>query len=426
MTARTLLLAALLLAPLSGHTDGPPTLSPVPLGARAADGKTTVLSNTPAASTPAARTTTALAATQPSLNTAAVERAGPQVRIKDIADIEGVRPNTLIGYGLVVGLAGTGDSSNSIPFTRQSLVNILEKMGVNSKLQEANLRMKNVAAVMVTAELPAFARQGARIDINVASLGDAKSLEGGQLLATPLVAADGNTYALAQGPLVLGGFTATGEGGSVSKNHTTAGRIAGGAVVEREAGFELSQLERLRLMLRNPDFSTARRIASAINAHFGTNLATPQDLGTVDVDLPSHLRADLVPTIDHIGQLQITPDDAARIVVDEKTGTVVVGQDVRISNVAISHANLTIRITETPQVSQPNILAAGQTQTVARTNISVTEESRTGGFKEFQTGVSLAELVDGLNQLGVGPRDIISILQSIKASGAIQAELKLL
>jgi len=348
-----------------------------------------------------------------------------QVRVKDIADFEGVRTNTLIGYGLVVGLAGTGDSSNSVPFTRQTLVNLLEKMGVNSKEQENSLRMKNVAAVMITAELPAFARQGGRIDVNVASLGDADSLEGGQLLATPLIAADGNTYAIAQGPLVLGGFTASAESGSVSKNHATAGRIAGGAVVEREIGFELTDLERLRLMLRNPDFSTANRIASALNTTFGEPVAVARDNGTVDINLPARYRAELVPTIDRIGHIMVNPDDTARIVVDEKTGTVVVGEDVKISKVAISHANLTIRITEAEQVSQPNALSTGTTAKVKRSNIDV-EEVHNGGFKQLETGVSLATLVDSLNKLGVSPRDIISILQTIKASGAIQAELKLL
>lgn len=348
-----------------------------------------------------------------------------QVRVKDIADFEGVRTNTLIGYGLVVGLAGSGDSSNSVPFTRQTLVNVLEKMGVNSKEQENSLRMKNVAAVMVTADLPAFARQGGRIDVNVASLGDASSLEGGQLLATPLIAADGNTYAIAQGPLVLGGFTATAESGSVSKNHATAGRIAGGAVVEREVGFELADLERLRLMLRNPDFSTANRIANAINTNFAEAIAVPRDNGTVDINLPARYRAELVPAIDKIGHTTVNPDDVARIVIDEKTGTVVVGEDVKISKVAISHANLTVRITEAEQVSQPNALSSGTTAKVKRSNVEI-EETHNGGFKTLETGVSLASLVDSLNKLGVPPRDIISMIQSIKASGAIQAELKLL
>lgn len=348
-----------------------------------------------------------------------------QVRVKDIADFEGVRTNTLIGYGLVVGLAGTGDSSNSVPFTRQTLVNVLEKMGVNSKEQENSLRMKNVAAVMVTAELPAFARQGSRVDVNVASLGDADSLEGGQLLATPLIAADGNTYAIAQGPIILGGFTASAESGSVSKNHATAGRIAGGAVVEREVGFELADLDRLRLMLRNPDFSTANRIASALNTTFAEPVAIARDNGTIDINLPARYRAELVPTIDRIGHIMVSPDDTARIVVDEKTGTVVVGEDVKISKVAISHANLTIRITEAEDVSQPNPLAQGTTAKTKRSDISV-EETHNGGFKSLDSGVSLATLVDSLNKLGVSPRDIISILQTIKASGAIQAELKLL
>ncbi len=350
---------------------------------------------------------------------------GHLVRLKDISDIEGVRSNMLIGYGLIVGLSGSGDSVSSIPFTRQSLINMLERLGVNSKEAEESVKTKNVAAVMITAELHAFARQGSRIDVAVSSLGDAKSLEGGYLLATPLMGADGNTYAVAQGALVLGGFSAEGAAGTVSKNHTTAGRIASGAIVERETGFELSSLDRVRIILRNPDFNTATRVRDTINTAFGEDLSKATDQGTIDIAIPARYREELVAMINKVENLRVRPDAEARVVVDEKTGTIVMGEDVRISNVAISHANLTIRISELQQVSQPGALAqVGETQTTDRTNIEVDEGN--GKFRILETGVSLADLVNGLNSLGVKPRDIISILQNIKAVGALQAEIKLM
>ena len=346
-------------------------------------------------------------------------------RIKDIADIEGVRKNVLIGYGLVVGLAGTGDSANAIPFTRQTLINMLERMGVNSKAAVDTLKTKNVAAVMVTAELPPVSRQGSRIDVTVSSLGDAKSLEGGQLLATPLLAADGNTYAVAQGSLIIGGFTAEGAAGTVSKNHTTAGRIASGAVVEQETGFELSEMQRVRLILRNPDFTTALRMSEAINRAYGGKVSQALDNHTVDVSLPDGAKGDVVAAIFKIENLKVRPDETARVVIDEKTGTIVMGEDVRLSSVAISHSNLTIRVNELEQVSQPNPLSqTGETTTVDRTNIQVDEGA--GKFRILETGVTLADLIKGLNGLGVKPRDIISILQTLKAAGAMQADIKVL
>ena len=349
---------------------------------------------------------------------------GPTVRIKDIADIEGVRGNSLIGYGLVVGLSGTGDSSNSIPFTRQTLINMLERLGLNAKAQQDALKSKNVAAVMVTAELPAFARQGARIDVSVASLGDAKSLEGGMLVVTPLIGADGETYAVAQGSLVIGGFSAEGAGGTVTKNHTTVGRVANGAIVEKEDGFELDQMDKVRLILRNPDFTTAMRISEAVNKNFGETVSKAVDPHTVDVRLPGRYSQYKVAAIQKIENLHVTPDIAARVVIDEKTGTIVMGEDVRLSTVAISHSNLTIRVTELPQVSQPNAFGEGETTEVPRTDIQVDEAH--GHFRVLKKEATLADLVDGLNSLGVKPRDIISILQSIKAAGAMQAEIHLL
>lgn len=345
----------------------------------------------------------------------------PVSRIKDLADIEGVRTNILIGYGLVVGLAGTGDSSNSIPFTRQSLVNMLEKVGVNTKAAQSQLKTKNVAAVMITANMASFARQGSKMDITVSSLGDAGSLEGGQLIATPLIAADGLTYAIAQGAVTLGGFSAGGANANESKNHTTSGHIASGAMVERETGHELSGRKTIRLILRNPDFTTAMRMKDAINKKLKLPLAMALDNGTVDVSIPKLLRDDLAPIIQKIENVYVRPDTAARVVIDEKTGTIVMGNGVQISDVAISHSNLTIRVTELRDVIQPDPLTGGVTAIEASTEIETNEED--GRFHMLDTGANLADLVDGLNSLGVRPRDIISILQTIKQAGALQAEI---
>lgn len=359
-----------------------------------------------------------------SAQTAAVS-AAPLARIKDIADFEGVRNNILIGYGLIVGLAGTGDSVSSIPFTRQSLTNMLEGLGVNTKSIESQIKTKNVAAVMVTAEISSFARQGSKIDITVSSLGDSKSLEGGLLLATPLVAADGETYAVGQGSLVLGGFTAEGAAGTVSKNHATVGRIAGGATVERETGFELADQKSLRLIMRNPDFTTTLRVQKALDKTFGEKVSMAVDNGTVDIKLPERYQPHMVAAIQKIENTMVRPDTTAKVVVDEKTGTIVMGENVRISNVAISHANLTIRVSELAQVVQPEEFSeAGETATVDRTAIEIEEGD--GHFQVLETGPTLADLVNGLNALGVKPRDIISILQNIKSAGAMQAEMKLM
>jgi flagellar P-ring protein precursor FlgI len=341
-------------------------------------------------------------------------------RIKDITDFEGVRDNLLVGYGLVVGLNGTGDSLRNSGFTAGSLEAMLERLGVATRGQ--NLKTKNVAAVMVTATLPPFARQGSRLDVSVSALGDAKSLEGGTLLVTPLYGADGEIYAESQGQLAIGGFVAQGSAESVTKGVPTSARIAAGGIVEREVDFELDQLKRVRIALRNPDFTTAARIARAINEHFRSSVAQATDPTTVALSVPARYRGRTAALLTEIEQLSVEPDLPARVLIDERSGIIVMGEDVRISEVAVAQGNLTVRVTETPQVSQPNPLGQGQTAVVPRTNVQVDE----GGNRHMvvlPAGVSLQELVDGLNALGVGPRDLISILQAIKAAGALQAEI---
>lgn len=344
-------------------------------------------------------------------------------RIKDIADFEGVRENQLIGYGLVVGLQGTGDSLRNAPFTRQSLTAMLERLGVTTR--DLNLNTKNVAAVMVTANLPAFSNQGARIDVTVSALGDAKSLSGGQLLVTPLVGADQQVYAVAQGAIAIGGFSASGaSGSSVTQGVPTAGRIASGGLIERELHFDLAGQRELRLALRNPDFTTARRMADAINTAVGSQVARPANPGSVAVTRPESYQGDMVELLTRIENLQIDPDLPAKIVIDETSGVVVMGENVRVSTVAIAQGALTISVSEQPSVSQPAPLSQGQT-TVAP-NSSVTVEQGQGGLAMIRGGVPLKDLVDGLNALGVSPRDMISILQALKAAGAIQAEIEVM
>ncbi len=344
-------------------------------------------------------------------------------RIKDIADFEGVRDNLLVGYGLVVGLNQTGDTLNNNAFTKQSLIGMLERLGVNTK--EANLQPKNVAAVMVTATLPAFSRQGTRIDVTVSALGDAKSLQGGTLLVTPLVGADGEVYTVAQGPVAVSGYTASGAAGSVTKGVPTAGRIASGGIVERELPFELASLQTLRVSLRNPDFTTARRIAQAINAFVGQEVAFSADPSTVQLRVPATYRGNTVALLTDIEQLRVEPDQMARVIIDERSGTIVMGENVRISTVAIAQGSLTIKITETPQVSQPGPFASGTTAVVPRTDIQV-DESADKKLSMLKQGVTLQELINGLNALGIGPRDLITILQAIKAAGAMQAEIEVM
>jgi flagellar P-ring protein precursor FlgI len=349
--------------------------------------------------------------------------AGATSRIKDLANVEGVRQNQLIGYGLVVGLNGTGDTINNIPFTKQSLTAMLERLGVNIRGQ--TLRTGNVAAVMVTANLPAFATQGTRIDITASALGDSKSLQGGTLLVTPLLGADGNVYAVGQGSLAIGGFQAEGDAAKITRGVPTVGRIANGAIIEREIEFNLNKQSQLRMALRNPDFTTAKRIAAAINDYIGVPTAEPLDPSTVGVTVPEQYRGNVVKLLTEVEQLQVEPDEAAKIVIDERSGIIVMGRDVRVSMVAVAQGNLTVTISETPQVSQPTPFSrGGTTQVVPRTNIGVQEDGKK--LAVVHDGVSLQQLVDGLNSLGIGPRDLIAILQAIKAAGAIQADIEVM
>jgi flagellar P-ring protein precursor FlgI len=346
--------------------------------------------------------------------------AAAQVRIKDIADVEGVRDNQLVGYGLVVGLNGTGDRLDSAVFTRESLVAMLERLGVNTRDQIAKLSTKNVAAVMVTANLPPFARAGSRIDIAVSALGDASDLMGGTLLVTPLMAADSEVYAVAQGALTTSSISAKGAAASVTRGVPTSARIANGAIVEREVPYAFAARTDLHLALRNPDLTTAERMAAAIDKAVGGAPARALDPRTVALDLEGR---DVVATLARIEELRITPDSPAVVVVEESSGTIVMGDNVRISTVAVAQGNLTVRVTETPEVSQPNAFGGGQTVVVPRTDVQVQDGSgrKMGIVREAAT---LRDLVASLNALGVGPRDMISILQSIKAAGALQAELE--
>lgn len=345
-------------------------------------------------------------------------------RIKDLVDVEGIRENQLVGYGLVVGLNGTGDTLNNTPFTRQSLQAMLERLGVN--IRDANLRTANVAAVMVTANLPPFSTQGTRIDVTISALGDASSLQGGTLLVTPLIGADGEVYAVAQGSVSISGFSAEGAAASATRGTPTNARIANGAIIEREVVFELAEKRALRLSLRNPDFTTARRISNAINAFIGSPVAELRDPATVQLRMPHNFEGNIVALLTDIEQLRVEPDIAARIIIDESSGIIVMGQDVRVSTVAIAQGNLTVTVTENPLVSQPDApLTDGVTVFVPRTDIAV-DDGDANSLAIVPYGVTLQELVDGLNALGIGPRDLISILQAIKAAGALQAELEVM
>ncbi len=343
-------------------------------------------------------------------------------RIKDIVDIEGVRENQLVGYGLVVGLAGTGDSLNNSPFTKQSLQAMLERLGVNTAGE--NMRTANVAAVMVTANLPPFATQGSRLDVNVAALGDASSLQGGTLLVTPLLGADGEVYAIAQGSVTINGFLAEGDAASIVSGVPTTGRISSGGLIEREIGFVLGAQRELRLALRNPDLTTSRRIALSINDFIGVPCATPMDGSTVRVVLPHGFNGNIVDLLTDVEQLVIETDQPARIVIDENSGIIVMGKDVRVSTVAVAQSNLTVTVAETPGVSQPNPFSDGETVVVPRTDLNV--DIVNSDLAMVPESVSLRELVDGLNALGISPRDLIAILQAIKASGALQAEIEVM
>ena len=344
-------------------------------------------------------------------------------RIKDIVNFEGIRDNILVGYGLVVGLNGSGDSLNNSPFTKQSLEGMLERLGVNTR--GSGLNTKNVAAVMVSANLPPFARQGSRIDLNVSTLGDSKSLLGGTLLVTPLVGANGQVYAVGQGPVIVGGFEAQGAAASIVKGVPTAGRVPQGAIVEQEIGFELSNLKKIRISMKNPDFTTANRIANAINKFLKDNSAYVEDPGTISLTTPDNYSNNMVKLLTDIEQLRVETDQPARVVIDEATGVIVLGNNVKVNTVAIALGTLSINITETPQVSQPQPFAQkGETVTVPRTTIEVTQDDKK--LAVVKESVNLQDLVNGLNSLGIGPRDMISILQALKTAGALQAEIRLM
>src|SRR6201995_3216209 len=348
--------------------------------------------------------------------------AGATSRIKDLANIEGVRQNQLIGYGLVVGLNGTGDTLNNIPFTKQSLQAMLERMGVN--IRGATIRTGNVAAVMVTGNLPPFGTQGTRMDVTVSSLGDAKDLRGGTLLVTPLLGADGNVYSVAQGSVAINGFQAEGEAAKVVRGVPTVGRIVNGAIIEREIEFALNRLPNVRLALRNADFTTAKRIAAAVNDYLGVKTAEPIDPSTVQLSIPSEFKGNVVAFLPEIEQLQVAPDQVAKIVIDERSGIIVMGRDVRVATVAVAQGNLTVTISESPQVNQPNPLSRGVTAVTPRTRVGVQEDGKK--LAVVKDGVSLQQLVDGLNGLGIGPRGLVGILRGIKAAGAIQADIEVM
>jgi len=342
-------------------------------------------------------------------------------RVKDLVAVEGIRDNTLVGYGLVVGLNGTGDSLKNAPFTQLSMQTMLERMGINTK--GTTMQTKDVAAVMVTASLPAFSAQGTHIDIAVSAMGDAKSLQGGTLLATTLFGADGQIYAIGQGPVAISGFSASGAASSVTQGVPTAGRISNGAIVEKETGFQLASEHTLRLSLHNPDLTTASRIATAVNSYIGGAVAEATDPSTVRINVPDNYPKGVVGLLTDLEQVRVDPDQPARVVIDEQSGVIVMGSDVRISTVAIAQGNLTIRVTETPVASQPSPLSrTGTTEVLPRTAIDV-DTGKGNKIAVLHQGVSLQNLVDGLNALGVGPRDIISILQAIKAAGALQADI---
>ncbi|MBN1142141.1 MAG: flagellar basal body P-ring protein FlgI [Deltaproteobacteria bacterium] len=346
---------------------------------------------------------------------------GAASRIKDIAYLEGVRENQLVGYGLVVGLNGTGDSKNT-EFTVQGLVNMMERMGI--VVDRSKVKVDNVAAVMVTAQLPPFAKPGSTVDVLVSSIGDAESLAGGTLLMTPLKGADRKVYAVAQGPLVVGGIAYGGKAAKVQKNHPTVGRVPGGAMVEREVAFSLPNSGELIYRLQDSDFTTVSRMAGVINQRFGADLALPRDSGAVRIAVPASFREKMIAFISEVENLEVRPDFPAKIVINEKTGTIVMGEDVRLSTVAVSHGNLSLVISEGGDVSQPNPLSGGKTVTVPRTELEMTEAN--GALTVMEMGVSIGEIARALNAIGASPRDLIAIFQAIKAAGALHAELVVL
>lgn len=350
---------------------------------------------------------------------AAFSAAAAPIRIKDLVEFDGVRGNDLVGYGLVVGLNGTGDGIRNAPFTEEIMSNILERLGVN--VTGESFRPKNVAAVFVTATLPPFARAGGQIDVSVSAIGDAKSLLGGTLVMTPLNAADGEIYAVAQGTIIAGGASAEGAAASVVQGVPTAGTIPAGARVEREIAFDFGGLDAVRLALRSPDFTTAGRIEAVINEEFGRQVAVMTDSGTVALDIAATRMGSPAHVLGRVENLLVEPERRARVVVDQRSGTIVMGADVRISRVAVSQGNLTLRIEEAPVVVQPNPFAEGDTVVVPRSSATIEEEPGIG-MAEINEASSLSEVVAGLNALGVSPRDMIDILKSINSAGALHAE----
>lgn len=349
--------------------------------------------------------------------------ARAESRLKDIVSFEGVRENMLMGYGLVVGLNGTGDKLKNSAFTEQSLIAFLERQGVNTRGTE--LKTQNVAAVTITATLPPFARTGGKVDVSVSAMGDAKNLAGGTLLATPLYGADGEVYAVAQGSVAIGGFKAQGEATTVTKGVPTSGFIASGAIVEREIDFALNKMQEMKLSLRNPDISTAQRISDVINEHVGPAIANVSDPGTVVLSVPDVYRNNVTQLLADIEKLPIETDQVAKIVIDEASGTIVMGENVTIDTVAVAQGNLVVKIEEKPAVSQPNPLAPAGSETVVVPQTEVTVDEKPGSrMAVLKRGASLKDLVAGLNALGVSPRDLITILQTIKAAGALQAEIR--
>lgn len=352
--------------------------------------------------------------------TPAQQPTAPTVRLKDIAQLRGVRSNQLVGYGIVVGLEGTGDSNGTM-FTVQSIANMLERFGIT--VSPSAIKVKNVAAVMVTADLPPFARAGNTIDVVVSSIGDARSLQGGTLLQTPLRGADGNVYAVAQGPISIGGFNFGRGGARVQRNHTTVGRIPNGALIEREVPSSFLQSDSgLTIQLNKPDFTTAARVVSSIRSAFPNLTVQALDPSTIRVLLDPQSAVDPVMLIASLETLSVLPDIKARVVVNERTGTVVVNGDVRVAPVAIAHGGITVRVQTTFEVSQPPPLSNGQTQVVPQTQVDASEEPARMVY--LRDGASVESLVKALNALGVTPRDLIAILQSLKAASALHAEIE--
>ena len=351
----------------------------------------------------------------------AVARAVPAVRVKDLTMVRGVRPNRLIGYGLVIGLQGTGDS-NKPSFTKQSVASMLSRMGL--RVNAATLKLRNVASVIVTAELPPFSRAGNRIDVTVSSVGDAKSLSGGTLLGTPLKGHDGRIYVIAQGPLTVGGYTVAGAAGvSETRNHPTVARVPGGGLVEAEPAYTLGRDGKLVLQLRDPDFTTAARLAATVSMNLGGEIAHAQDSGTVVVTIPEAYAGRVVEFLSIVERLKITPDTVARVVANERTGTIIMGEDVKIGAVAVTHGNLTVRVKQSNRAVPAGPMTPGRTQIERNSTVEASEDPAI--VAELEEGATLSDVVEGLNRLGASPRDLITILQAVKQAGALRAELEI-